>query len=104
MAGNGHPTPAQILAKAAGTTRWSATPSEARRQALDLIIDTFAVIAAGARHPSLRPAAERLKDRDGAATVVGYSTGASASNAALLNGAIAALNPRQVRKELKNWR
>ena len=87
MAGNGHPTPAQILAKAAATTRWATTPSEVRRQTLDLILDTFAVIAAGARHPSLRPVAERLKDRDGPATVVGYPTGASASNAALLNGA-----------------
>jgi hypothetical protein len=72
MAGNGHPTPAQILAKAAATTRSATTPSEVRRQTLDLIIDTFAVVAAGARHASLRPVAERLKDRDGLATAVGW--------------------------------
>ena len=78
-------TPARRTWQAAATTRWATTLSEVRRQALDLIIDTFAVMAAGAAHPSLRPVASSSKQ----AGLHGrrLSAGASLSNAALLNGA-----------------
>lgn len=87
MIGQASSTPARRLGVAAAGTRWANLSDEVKRQALDFIIDTFAVMAAGAAHTSLHPAASRLKGEAGPCTVVGYAGGASANTAALLNGA-----------------
>ncbi len=81
------PSPARVLAQAAAATHWDTTPAPVRQQALDLMADTFAVIAAGARHPSIYPAMQRLRGDAGPCTVIGHGAKAASAAAALVNGA-----------------
>jgi len=80
-------SPARALARAAAAVRWETTPPDVRRQALDLIADTLAVISAGAVDPSIRPAMEALRGPPGACVVIGHGARAGAAAAALVNGA-----------------
>ncbi|WP_210495486.1 MmgE/PrpD family protein [Microvirga antarctica] len=87
MMGNPGSTPARRLASAASATTWTTTPEAVRLQIRDLVIDTFAVIAAGSVHPSLRPAITRMTEDSGVCTVVGSSRPTTVNSAALANGA-----------------
>lgn len=76
---------AHVLARAAARIRWRDLPAEVRSHAEDLALDTLAVIAAGAAHPSFRPFRDGRPAESGPCTVIGGAGGAGEMTAALLN-------------------
>ena len=87
MIGEPAGTPASRLARAAAATAWQTTSPAIRQQALDYIVDTLAVIAAGGGHASLRGFIEQFSGGSGRCTVIGRSQTVPPTTAALLNGA-----------------
>jgi len=79
-------TAAAHLAQAAAATTWRETPQEVRDQAADLILDAFAVIAAGGKDAAYSTYTEMSARGDGSCTVIGHARKTSAAAAALVNG------------------
>lgn len=82
-------TAARILAKAAGRSRFQDAPQKVRAAYASFLLDTVAVMSAGAAHPSVAAARAAFvrSGGNGNASAVGFSTGTTASTAALVNGA-----------------
>lgn len=80
---------APLLAKAAAQSRFADLPAESQRAYGQWLLDTFAVMAAGAAHASLAPARAAFVDAGGAgaATALGFAGGVPSAVAALINGA-----------------
>jgi 2-methylcitrate dehydratase PrpD len=78
-----------ILARAAARSRFAAVPAEARAAYGRFLLDTVAVMAAGAAHASLAPARAALVATGGAgpASAAGFAERTIAATAALVNGA-----------------
>jgi 2-methylcitrate dehydratase PrpD len=77
---------ATLLAQSAAATAWHDTPADVRDQAADLILDTFAVIAAGGKDSAYAAYTEASACGDGPCTVVGRARKTNAAAAALVNG------------------
>jgi 2-methylcitrate dehydratase PrpD len=80
---------AHILARAAASGSFAGASDGVRAAYRNFILDTVAVMAAGAAHPSLSPAREAFvrADGGGVSTALGMRDGVSAATAALVNGA-----------------
>ena len=80
---------ARILARAAAKTRFAAAPPKMRAAYRDFMLDTVAVMAAGAAHPSLAPTRKAFlaSGGQGRSSAVGLAEGCPAATAALVNGA-----------------
>ncbi|GHG32430.1 MmgE/PrpD family protein [Paracoccus aerius] len=79
---------ARILSLAAARSDFGALPQQEQAVWRDFILDTLAVMAAGAAHPSVSVARSALVAAGGVgpASVMGFAQGASAGTAALANG------------------
>lgn len=80
---------AHILARAAASGSFAEASDGVRAAYRNFMLDTVAVMAAGAAHPSLAPARNAFVGADGggASTALGIDQGVSAATAALVNGA-----------------
>lgn len=80
---------ARRLASAAARGRFAAVPHAVRAVYRDFLLDTVAVMAAGAAHPSLAPAraAYLAAGGSGRASAAGFPEGCTAGIAGLINGA-----------------
>ncbi len=80
---------ARALARAAARSRFADAPQAVRAVYRDFMLDTVAVMAAGAAHPSLAPARKAFLDAGGSgpSSAAGFAAGCPASVAALVNGA-----------------
>jgi 2-methylcitrate dehydratase PrpD len=87
---------AGMLAEAAGPSRFAALPGPVRAAYRNFMLDTLAVMAAGAAHASVGAARAAFVRAGGAgvSTAVGFATGVPAATAALVNGA--AMTPLQL--------
>ncbi|MEW2507579.1 MULTISPECIES: MmgE/PrpD family protein [unclassified Amycolatopsis] len=97
---NGGPTEASAdvvgqLARAVATTSWDTVPAAAQVSALDLLLDSVAVMAAGSAHPDMRALRGSVAPAAGPSTVFGESRGAGVQDAVLLNGATISVLQRQ---------
>ncbi len=79
---------ARILAQAAARSDFAGAPEAVRAVYRDFILDTLAVMAAGAAHGSVAPARAALRavGGSGPASVAGFAKGAPAGMAGLVNG------------------
>lgn len=80
---------ARVLAKAAAHSRFHQAPETVQANYNNFLLDTVAVMVAGAAHPSVSAAREAFVRTGGRgpASVVGFSTGTPVATAALVNGA-----------------
>lgn len=87
---------APLLARAAAVSRFATLPASLRGAYRNFMLDTLAVMAAGACHPTLSRARKVLAAAggSGAATAIGFTQGVPAATAALVNGA--AMTPLQL--------
>lgn len=83
------------LARAVASTDWEAVPSEARSRALDLLLDSIAVMVGGSAHPDMRGFRKAVAPAPGSSTVFGQSAGANVHDAVLLNAATIPVLQRQ---------
>lgn len=79
---------ARILSRAAARSDFSLLPVDEQAVWRDFILDTVAVMAAGAAHPSITAVREAMAVAGGVgpASITGFAQGASAGTAALVNG------------------
>lgn len=80
------PAASRRLARAVASTSWRELPAGLRRQAVDLFVDTLAVIAAGSVHSEFAPWVAQQGRERGECTALGLAQGVPAATAALLNG------------------
>jgi len=80
---------ARLLAAAAAGNRFAEAPSSVRAAYRDFLLDTIAVMAAGAVHPSLAPARDAfvVAGGSGRSSVAGFSEECPSAVAGLVNGA-----------------
>ncbi|GGJ50221.1 MmgE/PrpD family protein [Streptomyces brasiliensis] len=83
------------LARAMVSTNWEALPPEVQNMALNLVLDSLAVMAAGSAHPDMRYLRESIAPSPGPCTVFGDSVGANIQDAVLLNGSTITVLQRQ---------
>jgi 2-methylcitrate dehydratase PrpD len=80
------PTAAQRLARAAAATSWADLPPTLRERAVDVFIDTLAVMAAGSDRPAQVSLQGLLGAGSGGASLIGRAEPVSAAVAVVVNG------------------
>ena len=75
-----------VLARAAGETRYSEIPGPVRERAIYLVADVLAAVVSGCGRDDIAGARAAFPAGAGDATVVGWDQGTDPSSAALLNG------------------
>lgn len=83
------------LAQAVVSTNWEALSPEVQGMALNLFLDSLAVMAAGSAHPDMRSLRESIAPSPGPCTIFGDSVGANIQDAVLLNGSTITVLQRQ---------
>jgi 2-methylcitrate dehydratase PrpD len=83
------------LARAVASTDWDALPADVSSRALDLVLDSIAVMVGGSAHPDMRAFRASVAPASGPSTVFGQSTGANVHDAVLLNAAAITVLQRQ---------
>ncbi|HEX3792168.1 MAG TPA: MmgE/PrpD family protein [Pseudonocardiaceae bacterium] len=83
------------LARAMAATSWDRVPTPLRAHAIDLVIDSIAVIGGGSVDPAMVSLRAAIASCDGPSTVIGPGSGAATRDAVLLNAAPITVLQRQ---------